>query len=86
MSFSVFLVLTGKSWPAFSSTKSTAELRLISGQAKIEPPSRPNSYWDEPQFRPYFDESIARNITAQMGRTVHLPCRISQLADRTVRF
>lgn len=56
----------------------------MNGLAKIEPPSRPSSYWDEPSFRPYFDESLPRNITAQMGRPVHLPCRITQLADRTV--
>ena len=52
--------------------------------SKFEPPSRPNSYWDEPHFRPYFDETLPRNVTVQLGKTAHLPCQIRLLADRTV--
>lgn len=57
---------------------------LLLTKQMVEPPSRPHSFWDEPLYKPQFDESLPRNITAQLGRTVHLPCRIRQLADRTV--
>ncbi|GFR13219.1 uncharacterized protein TNCT_734451 [Trichonephila clavata] len=54
------------------------------GGNKIEPPSRPNSYWDDPHYRPYFDNSTERNATAQLGKTAYLNCKIRQLGDRTV--
>ncbi|KAG8192542.1 hypothetical protein JTE90_015177 [Oedothorax gibbosus] len=54
------------------------------GGNKIEPPSRPNSYWDDPHYRPYFDNSTEKNVTAQLGKTAYLHCRIRQLGDRTV--
>ncbi|XP_015924559.1 uncharacterized protein [Parasteatoda tepidariorum] len=54
------------------------------GGSKAEPPSRPNSYWDDPHYRPYFDNSTERNVTAQLGKTAYLHCKIRQLGDRTV--
>ncbi|KAG0432015.1 hypothetical protein HPB47_021252, partial [Ixodes persulcatus] len=48
-----------------------------------EPPSRPSAYWDDPHFRPHFDNSTDRNVTAQLGKSAFLHCRISQLGDRT---
>ncbi|XP_067127854.1 tyrosine-protein kinase receptor TYRO3-like [Centruroides vittatus] len=56
------------------------------GGSKAEPPSRPNSYWDDPHYRPYFDNSTERNITAQLGKAAYLHCRIRQLGDRTVSW
>ncbi|KAG0417871.1 hypothetical protein HPB47_005316 [Ixodes persulcatus] len=48
-----------------------------------EPPSRPSAYWDDPHFRPHFDNSTDRNVTAQLGKSAFLHCRIRQLGDRT---
>lgn len=56
------------------------------GGSKVEPPSRPNSYWDDPHFRPYFDNSTERNVTAHLSKTAYLHCRIRQLGDRTVSW
>ncbi|XP_076355505.1 V-set and immunoglobulin domain-containing protein 10-like [Tachypleus tridentatus] len=50
------------------------------------PPSRPNSYWDDPYRRPYFDNSTTRNVTAPLGKTAYLHCRIRQIGDRTVSW
>ncbi|CAN8011436.1 unnamed protein product, partial [Ixodes pacificus] len=49
-----------------------------------EPPSRPSAHWDDPHFRPRFDNSTDRNVTAQLGKSAFLRCRIAQLGDRTV--
>lgn len=56
------------------------------GSSKVNPPSRPNSYWDDPYRRPYFDNSTARNVTAPLGKTAYLHCRIRQIGDRTVSW
>ncbi|KAG0427856.1 hypothetical protein HPB47_025143, partial [Ixodes persulcatus] len=48
-----------------------------------EPPSRPSVHWDDPHFRPRFDNSTDRNVTAQLGKSAFLRCRIAQLGDRT---
>ncbi|CAN7941354.1 unnamed protein product, partial [Ixodes pacificus] len=37
-----------------------------------EPPSRPSAYWDDPHFRPHFDNSTDRNVTAQLGKSAFL--------------
>ncbi|EEC09375.1 hypothetical protein IscW_ISCW007209 [Ixodes scapularis] len=37
-----------------------------------EPPSRPSAYWDDPHFRTHFDNSTARNVTAQLGKSAFL--------------
>ncbi|XP_074603447.1 zwei Ig domain protein zig-8-like [Brevipalpus obovatus] len=59
----------------------------------IGPPSRPTSSshsspfsWDDLQFRPYFDNKNEDNVTAQLGKTAQLHCRIRQLANRTVSW
>ncbi|XP_076356131.1 uncharacterized protein LOC143249704 [Tachypleus tridentatus] len=54
--------------------------------SKVEPPSRPNSNWDDPYHRPYFDNSTSRNVTAPLGKAAYLHCRIHQLGDRTVSW
>lgn len=33
---------------------------------------------------PYFDKSASKNVTALVGKTVHLGCRVRNLANRTV--
>lgn len=69
----------------FSSEIFTRTERSFGG-SKVEPPSRPNSYWDDPHYRPSFDNTTERNVTAQLGKTAYLHCRIRQLGDRTVSW
>lgn len=57
-----------------------------SSSSSGEPPSRPSAYWDDPHFRPRFDNSTERNVTAQLGKSAFLHCRIRQLGDRTVSW
>ncbi|CAN7977567.1 unnamed protein product, partial [Ixodes persulcatus] len=49
-----------------------------------ESPSRPSAYWDDPHFKPHCDNSTDRNMTAQLGKSALIHCRISQLGDTTV--
>ncbi|XP_053202818.1 uncharacterized protein LOC128387618 [Panonychus citri] len=58
----------------------------IFGTTKIEPPSRPLSAWDDPSFKPYFDDHNVDNVTTQLGKTAYLHCKIRQLGDRTVSW
>ncbi|KAG0417873.1 hypothetical protein HPB47_005318 [Ixodes persulcatus] len=44
--------------------------------------SRPNAHRDDPHFRPCFDNRTNRNVTAQLGKSAFLRCRIAQLGDR----
>lgn len=59
--------------------------RSFSGSL-VEPPARPNAYWDDPHFRPYFDNTTDRNVTYQLSKTAYLHCRIRQLGDRVVSW
>lgn len=45
----------------------------------------PSSYWDENYSSPYFDNSTKRDITATIGQTSLLHCRVRNLGDRAVR-
>lgn len=36
--------------------------------------------------QPYFDFSVARNITTRVGQTAFLNCRVEQLGDKLVSF
>lgn len=56
------------------------------GGSSGEPPSRPTAYWDDPHFGPRFDNSTERNVTAQLGKSAFLHCKIRQLGDRTVSW
>ncbi|XP_064474981.1 hemicentin-2-like [Ornithodoros turicata] len=80
----------GESGTAWSSSESTSLLtrteRSYAASAQAEPPSRPKNYWDDPHFRPSFDNSTERNVTAQLGKSAFLHCRIRQLGDRTVSW
>ncbi|CAN7978322.1 unnamed protein product [Ixodes persulcatus] len=49
-----------------------------------EPPSGQSAYWDDLHFRPHFDNSTDRNVTAQLGKSALMHIRISQLGDTTV--
>ncbi|XP_015794829.1 lachesin, partial [Tetranychus urticae] len=60
--------------------------RIFGATTKIEPPSRPLSSWDDPTFKPYFDDNNVDNVTTQLGKTAHLHCKIRQLGDRTVSW
>lgn len=33
---------------------------------------------------PYFDKSVSKNVTALVGKTTYLSCRIRNLGNRTV--
>lgn len=44
----------------------------------------PSSYWDENYSQPYFDNSTKRDITATIGQTSLLHCRVRNLGDRAV--
>lgn len=34
--------------------------------------------------RPYFDMSVSKNVTALVGKTAHLNCRVHNLGNKTV--
>lgn len=36
--------------------------------------------------QPYFDFSVARNVTTRVGQTAFLSCRVEQLGDKLVRI
>lgn len=36
--------------------------------------------------QPYFDFSVARNVTTRVGQTAFLNCRVEQLGDKLVSF
>lgn len=40
--------------------------------------------WPTPGTGPYFDTSVAQNITGLVGQPVHLLCRVKNLGNRTV--
>lgn len=35
-------------------------------------------------LHPYFDYDVARNVTARLGQTAFLHCRVEQLGDKSV--
>ncbi|XP_053206433.1 zwei Ig domain protein zig-8-like [Panonychus citri] len=52
-----------------------------------EPPSRPIVHWTNPLYKPYFDTLPEdRNVTAQLGKSTFLKCRIKQITDETVSW
>lgn len=36
-------------------------------------------------LHPYFDFDVVRNVTARVGQTAFLNCRVEQLGDKSVR-
>lgn len=55
---------------------SFAVLNLISGEVQ--------SYWEQPYAQPYFDNSTKREVTATVGQSALLHCRVRNLGDRAV--
>lgn len=37
-------------------------------------------------LHPYFDFDVSRNITARVGQTAFLRCKVEQLGDKSVSF
>lgn len=35
---------------------------------------------------PYFDKSASKNVTAMLGKTTYLNCRVKNLGNKTVSF
>uniref|UniRef100_T1JE37 Uncharacterized protein n=1 Tax=Strigamia maritima TaxID=126957 RepID=T1JE37_STRMM len=52
-------------------------------KAKADPPARPNSYSEDSQLQPVFDNTTSRNVTTQLGITAYLPCNVKNLGGRT---
>lgn len=42
------------------------------------------SYWETPFAQPYFDNTTKREITATVGQSALLHCRVRNLGDRAV--
>ncbi|KXJ83989.1 hypothetical protein RP20_CCG023742 [Aedes albopictus] len=53
-------------------------LNIISGEVQ--------SYWEQPYAQPYFDNSTRREITATVGQSALLHCRVRNLGDRAVSW
>lgn len=43
-----------------------------------------NSYTQNVSLHPYFDFDVPRNVTARVGQTAFLHCRVEQLGDKSV--
>ncbi|KAK4337379.1 hypothetical protein RND71_044094 [Anisodus tanguticus] len=47
-------------------------------------PARPSTQWENPHFKPYFDPiNNQQNITAQLGKSTFLVCKIRQITDES---
>ncbi|XP_058061060.1 hemicentin-2-like [Anopheles bellator] len=53
-------------------------LNIISGEVQ--------SYWEQPFSQPYFDNSTKREVTATVGQSALLHCRVRNLGDRAVSW
>uniref|UniRef100_A0A182TAC7 Ig-like domain-containing protein n=1 Tax=Anopheles maculatus TaxID=74869 RepID=A0A182TAC7_9DIPT len=53
-------------------------LNIISGEVQ--------SYWEQPYAQPYFDNSTKREVTATVGQSALLHCRVRNLGDRAVSW
>lgn len=51
----------------------------------LDLPSRPQIDWSNDNYRPIFEPAIGdQNVTAQLGKSTFLRCRIKQITDETV--
>uniref|UniRef100_A0A182HKD7 Uncharacterized protein n=1 Tax=Anopheles arabiensis TaxID=7173 RepID=A0A182HKD7_ANOAR len=57
---------------------SSTLLNIISGEVQ--------SYWEQPFAQPYFDNSTKREVTATVGQSALLHCRVRNLGDRAVSW
>lgn len=46
--------------------------------------SKNNIEIEEPRNGPYFDKSASKNVTALLGKTAYLNCRVKNLGNKTV--
>ena len=44
------------------------------------------SYWDSQYAQPYFDNTTKRELTATVGQSALLGCRVRNLGDRAVSY
>ncbi|XP_017081118.1 fibroblast growth factor receptor-like 1 isoform X1 [Drosophila eugracilis] len=57
------------------------------GQAALLLPTAPTAAYTHPKWmEPYFDPSTPRNVTALMGKSAYLSCRVRNLANKTVSW
>lgn len=56
---------------------------LHNGVGKI-PEVYQNSLEETTQSGPYFDKTASRNVTALLGKTTYLNCRVKNLGNKTV--
>ncbi|KAH8305275.1 hypothetical protein KR018_009626 [Drosophila ironensis] len=57
------------------------------GQAAQLLPTTPTAAYTHPKWmEPYFDPSTPRNVTALMGKSAYLSCRVRNLANKTVSW
>ncbi|XP_070142200.1 zwei Ig domain protein zig-8 isoform X1 [Drosophila kikkawai] len=57
------------------------------GQAAMLLPTAPTAAYTHPKWmEPYFDPSTPRNVTALMGKSAYLSCRVRNLANKTVSW
>ena len=49
--------------------------------SSMGPPAAPQN-----RFEPYFDALTARNVTALVGKSAYLSCRVRNLGNKTVSF
>ncbi|KAI5722980.1 hypothetical protein M8J76_016457 [Diaphorina citri] len=65
-------------------------LRLVSGaqqSGKADTPSRAaNDIADTPTKGPYIDRQASKNVTALLGKTAYLICKVRNLGNKTVSF
>ncbi|KAH8378840.1 hypothetical protein KR009_001723, partial [Drosophila setifemur] len=60
---------------------------LGGGQAALLLPTTPTAAYTHPKWmEPYFDPSTPRNVTALMGKSAYLSCRVRNLANKTVSW
>lgn len=53
----------------------------------LDLPSRPQIDWSNENYRPIFEPGLGdRNVTAQLGKSTFLRCRIKQITDETVSW
>lgn len=56
-----------------------SELKLADGAEETK-------FYHNMSLHPYFDFDVPRNVTARVGQTAFLHCRVEQLGDKSVRL
>ena len=67
-----------------TTASSSSSSGIVELSKRSDLPSRPQHHWSS-NFRPYFEpREHDRNVTAQVGKSTFLRCRIRQITDETV--